>query len=105
MEILIIFFLIYFFLQYQKSSEVQKNKRLESSADNRIKEKPKKRNPTKNSQKKKPKTYKYSPGQVKKKPRIDPKSKLEPINPRKIVLCDICGSERMYRENMENCCD
>ena len=48
--------------------------------------------------------YKYSPGQVKRKAKIDPMSKLEPIQPRKIVFCDNCGSERVYRENMETCC-
>ncbi len=48
--------------------------------------------------------YKYSPGQVKRKAKIDPMSKLDPIQPRKIVFCDNCGSERVYRENMETCC-
>tara|TARA_B100001989_G_C24536041_1_gene464456 strand:+ start:193 stop:456 length:264 start_codon:yes stop_codon:yes gene_type:complete len=48
--------------------------------------------------------YKYSPRQVKRKTKIDPMSKLDPIQPRKIVFCDNCGSERVYRESMETCC-
>ena len=47
---------------------------------------------------------KYSPGQVKRKAKIDPMIQLDPIQPRKIIFCDNCGSERVYRENMETCC-
>ena len=90
MELLILLLIIFIFFSSKKSS---------SKSETVIK--------TKTLKKQEPKVEKkrYSPGQYKRKPKIDPKSKLDPIEPRKVLICDICGSERMYRENMETCCE
>jgi len=90
MELLFILLIIFIFFRTKQSS---------SRSETVIKIK------TPKKQKPKVKKKRYNPGQYKRKPKIDPKSKLDPIEPRKVIVCDICGSERMYRENMETCCE
>jgi hypothetical protein len=43
--------------------------------------------------KKKYKKRKYNPGQKKSKPKIDPMSRVDPIEWNKFTVCDVCGSE------------
>ena len=39
------------------------------------------------------KKRKYNPGQKKSKPKIDPMSRIDPIEWTKFTVCDVCGSE------------
>jgi len=99
MELIIILAIIFILYQIiyssRKSEVIVKTRPLEKS---KPKVSPKKQKP-------KVKKKRYSPGQYRRKPTIDPKSKLDPISPRKFVVCEVCGAERMYRENMKACCE
>ena len=86
MEILLICFLIYIYSLLRKNNNRSNTitKKSDLTSDKVQK---------KSAVKKKYKKRKYYPGQKKSKPKIDPMSRVDPIEWSKFTVCDICGSE------------
>ena len=86
MEILLICFLIFIYSLLRKNNKSRNTNTKKSDLTSNKDQK-------KSAAKKKYKKRKYNPGQKKSKPKIDPMSRVDPIEWTKFTVCDVCGSE------------
>ena len=86
MEILLICFLIFIYSLLRKNNKSSNTNTKKSNLTSNKDQK-------KSAAKKKYKKRKYNPGQKKSKPKIDPMSRVDPIEWTKFTVCDVCGSE------------
>ena len=86
MEILLICFFI-FLCYFLRNDSKNSNTMLSKSKSSLNQDKKELKGSIKN------KIGKYNPGQIKSKPKIDPMSKVDPLEWSQYTVCNICGSE------------